>query len=58
MNDRSPDEIDEVLWDEACQRADAIREFLKRNPNGATAAEVSGLATEMNVSQATAYRLI
>ncbi len=58
MNDPFPDEIDEALWDEACRRADAIREFLKRNPDGATAADVSGLAAEMNVSQATAYRLI
>ncbi|MBE0703764.1 MAG: DDE-type integrase/transposase/recombinase [Afipia sp.] len=58
MNDRFPDEIDEAPWDEACRRADAIRSFLKRNPDGATAAEVSGLAAEMNVSQATAYRLI
>jgi putative transposase len=58
MNDRFPDEIDEALWDEACRRADAIRSFLKRNPDGATAAEVSLLAVEMDVSQATAYRLV
>ena len=58
MNDRFPDEIDEALWDEACRQADAIREFLRRNPDGATAADVSGLALEMEVSQATAYRLI
>lgn len=58
MNDPFPDEIDDALWNEACKRADAIRKFLRRNPDGATAAEVSGLAAEMNVSQATAYRLI
>ena len=58
MRDRIPDEIDEALWDEACRRADALREFLRRNPDGATAANVSGLAAGMNVSQATAYRLI
>ncbi len=58
MKDRFPDEIDEALWDEACRRADAIRSFLKRNPDGATAAEVSLLAIEMDVSQATAYRLV
>ncbi|MBD8892614.1 Mu transposase C-terminal domain-containing protein [Roseibium litorale] len=58
MNDRFPDEIDEALWDEACRRADAIRSFLKRNPDGATAADVSRLAVEMDVSQATAYRLV
>jgi putative transposase len=53
-----PDEIDDVLWDEACRRADAIREFLRRNRNSATAADVSALAAKTNVSQATAYRLI
>ena len=58
MNDRFPDEIDEALWDEACRRADAIRSFLKHNPDGATAADVSRLAVEMDVSQATAYRLV
>jgi putative transposase len=58
MSDRFPDEIDEALWDEACRRADAIREFLKRRAGSATTAEVAGLAAEMGVSQATAYRLI
>lgn len=53
-----PDEIDDALWEEACRRADAIREFLRCNPDGATAAQVSGLAALMEVSQATAYRLI
>ncbi|WP_297588240.1 hypothetical protein [Roseibium sp.] len=58
MNDRFPDEIDEALWDEACRRADAIRSFLKRNPDGATAADVSRLAVEMDVSQATAGKAV
>ncbi|MHB2267883.1 transposase [Aliihoeflea sp. PC F10.4] len=58
MSAQFPDEIDDALWDEACRRADAIREFLKCDPDGTTAAGVSGLAAEMNVSQATAYRLI
>ncbi|CAN7681990.1 DDE-type integrase/transposase/recombinase [Rhizobium sp. LjRoot30] len=53
-----PDEIDDALWDEACRRAEAIREFLKRNPDGTTAADVADLAATMDVSQATAYRLI
>ncbi|MCK9553894.1 helix-turn-helix domain-containing protein [Aquamicrobium sp.] len=53
-----PDEIDDALWDEACRRAQAIREFLKRNPDGTTAADVADLAAKMDVSQATAYRLI
>ncbi|RWI57044.1 MAG: transposase [Mesorhizobium sp.] len=58
MNDPFPDEIDEALWDEACRRADAIREFLKRRTGNATTAEVGELAAELGLSQATAYRLI
>ena len=58
MNDPFPDEIDEALWDEACRRADAIREFLKRRAGSVTTAEVAELAAEMGVSQATAYRLM
>lgn len=58
MNDPFPDEVDEALWDEACRRADAIREFLRGRTGGATAAQVADLAAEMEVSQATAYRLI
>lgn len=58
MKDPFPDEIDEALWDEACRRADAIRRFLSGRPDGATVAEVAGLAAEMDVSQATTYRLI
>ena len=58
MTDPFPDEIDEALWDEACRRGDAIRSFLKRNPAGATAADVAELAARLGLSQATAYRLI
>ena len=58
MTDPFPYEIDETLWDEACRRAEAIREFLKRQASSATTAEVGKLAAEMGVSQATAYRMI
>lgn len=58
MNDPFPDEVDEALWDEACRRADVIREFLRGRGGNATAAQVAELAAEMEVSQATAYRLI
>ncbi|MCY0150928.1 helix-turn-helix domain-containing protein [Hoeflea alexandrii] len=58
MTDLFPAEIDEVIWDEACRRADAIRGFLKRNPEGATAGDVAELAAELGLSRATAYRLI
>ncbi|TIU10624.1 MAG: transposase, partial [Mesorhizobium sp.] len=58
MNDPFPDEIDEALWDEACRRADALRDFLRRHPGRTTAGDVAGLAAKLGLSQATAYRLI
>ena len=58
MNDPFPDEIDEALWDEAYRRADAIRSFLKSRSDSTTAGDVAGLAAELGLSQATAYRLI
>lgn len=59
MVDPFPDDIDDVLWDEACRRADAIREFLsRRDPDGATARDVAELGATLGLSQATAYRLI
>ncbi|ANN61889.1 transposase (plasmid) [Mesorhizobium loti NZP2037] len=58
MSDPFPDEIDEALWDEACRRADAIRDFLKRHPHSSTAGDVAGLAAELGLGRATAYRLI
>ncbi|AAK64853.2 helix-turn-helix domain-containing protein [Sinorhizobium meliloti] len=58
MSDPFPDEVDEALWDEACRRAEAVREFLKHRPGKMTAADVALLATEVETSRATAYRLI
>ena len=58
MNDPFPDEIDEALWDEACRRANAIRGFLKRRSGRATTTDVTELAADVGVSQATAYRLL
>jgi hypothetical protein len=58
MNDRFPDEIDEMLWDEACRRAEAIREFLKRRSGDVTPGDMALLAAELEVSRATAFRFI
>ena len=58
MTEVLPDEIDEERWGEACRRANAIRKFLARRSSNATTAEVRGLAAELDLSQATAYRLI
>ena len=58
MNDPFPDEIDELHWDEACRRADAIRDFLKRRTSTAIIGDVAGIAATLGLSQATTYRLI
>lgn len=53
-----PDEVDEALWHEACRRADTIRKFLNGRTGKMSVAEVALLGAELEVSQATAYRLI
>jgi putative transposase len=58
MDDPLPAEINEVRWNEALRRADAIRDFLRRYPEGSTAADVEGLADELELSRASTYRLI
>ena len=58
MPDPFPDEVEQERWDKARRRADAIHEFLRQQPNRATIDDVTDLATELGVSQATAYRLI
>jgi putative transposase len=58
MSDPFPDDVDEQSWDEACVRADAIRNFLKRRTGSTKTGDVVELAAESGLSQATAYRLI
>lgn len=58
MNDQFPDEIGKTLWDEACRRAEAIRGFLKRRSGDVTSGDIALLAAELEVSRATAFRLI
>jgi putative transposase len=58
MSDPFPDDVDEQSWDEACRRADAIRNFLKRRTGSTKTGDVVELAAEIGLSQATAYRLI
>jgi putative transposase len=58
MSDEFPDEVDQRRWDDACGRADAIRDFLRRRPAGSTIGDVAGLAAKLGLSQATTYRLI
>ena len=52
MDETLPAEIDEGRWNEACRRADAIRDCLRRYPQGAKAADVSDLADELELSRA------
>lgn len=58
MNDPFPNEVDEALWDEACRRAEAIRGFLIRQSGKVVAGDMALLAAELDVSRATAFRLI
>ncbi|RVJ17734.1 transposase, partial [Sinorhizobium medicae] len=58
MNDPLPNEIDEALWDEACRRAEAIRGFLMHRSGKLAVGDMTLLAAELEVSRATAFRLI
>ena len=58
MHDPFPDEIDEKQWEIARRRTDVIRRFLKRRERGASPGDIAALANELDVSVATAYRLI
>lgn len=58
MTETFPDEIDNALWDDACRRAAAIRQFLKKNSGRSIAADVADLAAELGLSQASTYRLL
>src|SRR5260221_8134179 len=58
MSDPFPEDVEEALWDEACRRADRIRDFLQHRPSGSTIGDVAGLAVALGLSQATTYRLI
>jgi putative transposase len=45
MTDQFPDEVDQQRWDEACQRADALRDFLRQRPTGSTIGDVADCDT-------------
>jgi|TARA_R110000851_G_scaffold247060_1_gene399566 putative transposase len=51
-------EIDDAVWAEACRRAAAIRRFLESSSGESTVAAIADLASELQVSQATTYRLL
>ena len=49
---------DELAWEEACRREDAIRDLLRRHPQRLTVALVDEVAGQLGLSQASLYRLI
>ena len=51
-------EIDDAVWAEARRRATAIRRFLESSSGESTVAAIADLASELQVSQATTYRLL
>lgn len=53
-----PEEIDEVLWREACRRADAIRRVLGSDAPQTSAVDIADLADELGLSRASVFRLI
>lgn len=58
MSEPFAEEIDDVDWDDACRKADVIREFLRRVSGPTTTAQIRDLADELRLSQASAYRLL
>ena len=58
MTEPLPDEVDDALWAEACRRAAAIRRFLETASGQSTVNAIADLASELQVSQATTYRLL
>ncbi|MBC7283668.1 hypothetical protein [Hoeflea sp.] len=58
MSEPFAEEIDDTDWDEACRKADVIREFLRRVSGRTTIGQIRELADELRLSQASAYRLL
>lgn len=58
MTEPLPDEVDDVVWAEACRRAAAICRFLESNTSENTVTAIADLASDLQVSQATTYRLL
>ena len=49
---------DDLAWNEACRREEAIRELLRRHPKRLTVRAVEDVAWELGLSRATTYRMI
>jgi putative transposase len=58
MDDPVIDNDEQLRWDEACRREDAIRDLLSRHPEALKGRDVADLAWELGLSRATVYRMI
>jgi len=58
MTDLSPNDVDDLEWEKACRRADAIREFLRCEKGATVTGNVGELSAQLGVSRATTYRLV
>lgn len=58
MADPLPEEIDDILWQEACRRAEVIRDTLKDNTYQTTAADIKFLRDKLGLSRSSVFRLI
>lgn len=58
MADPLPEEIDDILWQEACRRAELVRETLKDNTYQTTAADIRFLRDKLGLSRSSVFRLI
>ena len=48
----------ELAWEEACRREEAIRDLLRQHPHGLTVALVDDVAGQLGLSRASLYRLV
>ena len=51
-------QADDPVWEEACRREEAIRSLLRRHPKRLTYAAIDEVASELDVSRITVYRLL
>jgi putative transposase len=58
MADPLPEEIDDILWQEACRRAEVIRDTLKDNTCQTTAVDIKFLRDKLGLSRSSVFRLI
>jgi putative transposase len=58
MNDPESAPTNTAKWEEACRREEVIRKFVQRRADGSKGPSVTELAHELDLSRATAYRMV